>query len=95
MNNRTLFRVKKRRFTGNRDDCAQSLITLLLRHNTASEKIGNVQSELFKPSAGKTSDALLSHQKSLEIREKLSADSPENIRIKRDLEATRRQRENL
>ena len=54
---------------------------------TAYEKIGNVQSELFKPSAGKTSDALLSHQKSLEIREKLFAAEPGNI--SRGLDAAR------
>jgi non-specific serine/threonine protein kinase/serine/threonine-protein kinase len=39
----------------------------------AYEKIGEVQAQLFKPGLGKTSDALRSHQKSLEIREKLFA----------------------
>ena len=45
----------------------------------AYEKIGNIQSELFKPSSGKTADALVSHQKSLEIREKLFAAEPKSI----------------
>ncbi len=40
---------------------------------TAYEKIGHVQAELFNPSLGKSSDALASHKKSLEIREKLFA----------------------
>ena len=43
------------------------------------EKIGDVQSELFKPSSGKTADALVSHQKSLAIREKLFAAAPRDI----------------
>ncbi len=46
---------------------------------TAYEKIGTIQSELFKPNLGKTSAALRSHQKSLEIREKLFRAEPENI----------------
>lgn len=45
---------------------------------TAYEKIGQVQSELFNPSLGKSSDALISHQKSLEIREKLFAAKPDD-----------------
>lgn len=45
---------------------------------TAYEKIGNVQSELFKPSSGKTADALVSHSKSLQIREKLYASNRAN-----------------
>lgn len=44
---------------------------------TAYEKIGDVQSELFRPSLGKTSDALISHQKALQIREKLFAAEPQ------------------
>lgn len=43
---------------------------------TAYEKIGDVQSELFKPSSGKTSEALSSHQKSLAIRQKLFEGNP-------------------
>ena len=38
---------------------------------TAYEKIGMVQAELFKPGLGKTSDALVSHQKALQIRAKI------------------------
>lgn len=43
---------------------------------TAYEKIGDVQSELFKPSSGKTSEALLSHQKALGLREALYSADP-------------------
>jgi tetratricopeptide (TPR) repeat protein len=43
---------------------------------TAYEKIGQVQAELFDPGLGKTSDALVSHRKSLEIRQKLFAAEP-------------------
>jgi non-specific serine/threonine protein kinase/serine/threonine-protein kinase len=46
---------------------------------TAYEKIGDIQSELFNPSLGKTSDALASHQKSLQIRERLFAAEPKNM----------------
>jgi eukaryotic-like serine/threonine-protein kinase len=56
---------------------------------TAYEKIGDVQSELFKPSLGKISDALASHQKSLEIREKLFAVAPDNIRRGLDVAKSR------
>ncbi|MCY7345604.1 MAG: protein kinase [Pyrinomonadaceae bacterium] len=45
----------------------------------AYEKIGNIQSEIFNPGAGKTSDALVSQQKSLQIREKLFQAEPLNI----------------
>ena len=45
----------------------------------AYEKIGTVQAQLFNPSLGKTSAALQSHQKSLEIREKLFAADAANI----------------
>jgi len=40
---------------------------------TAYEKIGKVQAELFHPGLGKTSDALASHQKALQIREQIFA----------------------
>lgn len=46
---------------------------------TAYEKIGDVQSKLFNPSIGKSSEALISHQKSLAIREKLLAAEPNSI----------------
>ncbi|MBK8303744.1 MAG: protein kinase [Chloracidobacterium sp.] len=46
---------------------------------TAYEKIGHVQAELFNPSLGKSSDALASHQKSLEIREKLFAGDRKDV----------------
>ncbi len=39
----------------------------------AYEKIGEVQSEIFRPFTGKTSEALLSHQKSLKLREEIFA----------------------
>lgn len=44
---------------------------------TAYEKIGDVQAEIFKPYSGKTSEALLSHQKALQLREKLFAAVPD------------------
>ncbi|CAN5852438.1 hypothetical protein BH20ACI4_BH20ACI4_15730 [soil metagenome] len=47
------------------DDALQSELA------TAYEKIGDVQAEIFKPNLGKTSDALISHQKALQLREKL------------------------
>lgn len=50
----------------------------------AYEKIGDVQSELFKPTLGKTSAALGSHQKALEIRERLFIADQTNV--KRGLE---------
>ena len=45
---------------------------------TSYEKIGDVQAELFKPTSGKTSDALASHRKSLQIRQKLFDAAPDN-----------------
>ncbi len=47
---------------------------------TAYEKIGDVQSEIFKPNAGKTSEALFSHQKALALRQKLFAGEPNAAR---------------
>ena len=47
---------------------------------TAYEKIGDVQSEIFKPITGKTSEALSSHQKALELRKKLFAAEPNSER---------------
>ena len=47
---------------------------------TAYEKIGDVQSEVFKPNSGKTSDALASHQKSLQLRQILFAAEPSAAR---------------
>lgn len=47
---------------------------------TAYEKIGDVQSELFKPSSGKTSEALTSHQKALGLRENLFRSDPSTAR---------------
>lgn len=47
---------------------------------TAYEKIGDVQAEIFKPNLGKTSDALLSHQKALQLREKIFAAEPNSAR---------------
>lgn len=46
---------------------------------TAYEKVGQIQAELFNPSLGKSSDALASHQKSLQIREKLFAADQGNV----------------
>ena len=43
---------------------------------TAYEKIGDVQSELFKPSSGKTSEALFSQQKALSLRENIFRTQP-------------------
>ena len=45
----------------------------------AYEKIGDVQSQLFSPGLGKTSEALTSHRKSLEIRERLFSAAPQDI----------------
>ncbi len=45
----------------------------------AYEKIGEVQAQLFNPGAGKSSEALMSHQKSLEIRERLFSVAPNDI----------------
>lgn len=39
----------------------------------AYEKIGDVQSDIFRPFTGKTSDALLSHQKALTLRQEVFA----------------------
>lgn len=47
---------------------------------TAYEKIGDVQTEIFKPNAGKTSEALFSHQKALALRRKLFAGEPNAAR---------------
>jgi serine/threonine protein kinase len=44
---------------------------LQLELATAYEKIGQVQAELFNPGLGKSSEAIVSHQKSLQIRERL------------------------
>lgn len=52
---------------------------------TAYEKIGQVQAELFKPNLGKTSDALLSHQKALQIRLNLLNTDPGNMARGRDV----------
>lgn len=41
----------------------------------AYEKIGDIQSEIFRPFTGKTSDALLSHQKALKLRQEVFASS--------------------
>ncbi len=43
------------------------------------EKIGDIQAELFKPNSGKTSDALINHRKSLQIRQKLFDAEPSNL----------------
>jgi len=43
---------------------------------TAYEKIGEVQGEAFRPNLGKLSGALASHQKALELREKIYAAEP-------------------
>ncbi len=41
----------------------------------AYEKIGDVQSDIFRPHTGRTSEALLSHQKALKLREEVFAES--------------------
>ncbi len=46
----------------------------------AYEKIGEVQSEIFRPFAGKTSEALLSQQKALKLREEVFAAEPSAAR---------------
>lgn len=43
---------------------------------SAYEKIGEVQSELFRPFAGKTSEAALSQQKALRLRQEINAEQP-------------------
>lgn len=43
---------------------------------SAYEKIGEVQSELFRPFAGKTSEAALSQQKALKLRQEVNAEQP-------------------
>ncbi len=55
-------------------------ITLKDELATAYEKIGEVQSDIFRPFAGKTSEALLSHQKSLKLREEVFAAEPSAAR---------------
>lgn len=45
----------------------------------AYEKIGDVQAQLFNPALGKSSEALTSHQKSLEIRERLFSAVPNDV----------------
>lgn len=42
----------------------------------AYERIGDVQAEAFRPNLGKTSEAILSHSKALELREHLYAADP-------------------
>ncbi|HMS42208.1 MAG TPA: protein kinase, partial [Pyrinomonadaceae bacterium] len=42
----------------------------------AYEKIGEVQSEIFRPFSGKTSEAILSQQKALKLREEIFAAEP-------------------
>lgn len=42
----------------------------------AYEKIGDVQSDIFRPFTGKTSEALLSHQKALKLRQEVFAAKP-------------------
>ncbi|MCD9185439.1 MAG: protein kinase [Pyrinomonadaceae bacterium] len=59
---------------------AESDIALQSELATAYEKIGDVQAEIFKPNLGKTSDALLSHQKALQLREKIFAAEPNSER---------------
>jgi len=49
---------------------------LLSELATAYEKIGDVQAEAFKPNLGKTSEAMFSHRKALELREKLYSAEP-------------------
>ncbi|HEV7928619.1 MAG TPA: serine/threonine-protein kinase, partial [Nitrosospira sp.] len=46
---------------------------------TAYEKIGLIQADLFSPGLGKTSEALASHQKALQIRERLRRADPKDI----------------
>ncbi|MEP6944310.1 MAG: serine/threonine-protein kinase [Acidobacteriota bacterium] len=48
-------------------------VALLSELATAYEKIGDVQSRIFDPGLGKTSAALISHRKALQIREQLYA----------------------
>ncbi|HMT07572.1 MAG TPA: serine/threonine-protein kinase [Pyrinomonadaceae bacterium] len=43
---------------------------------SAYEKIGEVQSELFRPFAGKTSEAALSQQKALKLRQEINTEQP-------------------
>ncbi len=43
---------------------------------SAFERIGDIQSEIFRPFSGKTSEALLSHQKALALREEVLAVMP-------------------
>jgi non-specific serine/threonine protein kinase/serine/threonine-protein kinase len=48
---------------------------------TAYEKIGEVQAQLFDPGLGRTSEALASHRRALEIRETLYAKDPNNTAL--------------
>ena len=58
---------------------AEGDIELQLELATAYEKIGQVQAELFNPGLGKSSQAIISHQKSLLIRERLFEADRANI----------------
>ena len=55
----------------------------------AYEKIGDVQAQLFNPGLGKSSEALTSHRKSLEIRERLFSAAPQNINCGLDVVKSR------
>jgi len=57
---------------------AESAGNIELKSELASayEKIGEVQSELFRPFAGKTSEAALSQQKALKLRQEINAEKP-------------------
>jgi non-specific serine/threonine protein kinase/serine/threonine-protein kinase len=56
---------------------------------TAYEKIGEVQTELFRPSLGRAADSLESHRKSLKIREALYVANSQNIQFGLDLAKSR------
>lgn len=58
---------------------AEGDIELQVELATAYEKIGLVQADLFNPGLGKTSEALASHQKALQIREHLRQADPKDI----------------
>ncbi|MBK7933866.1 MAG: protein kinase [Acidobacteria bacterium] len=57
---------------------AESAGNIELKSELASayEQIGEVQSELFRPFAGKTSEAVLSQQKALKLRHEIYAENP-------------------
>ncbi|MBL8182828.1 MAG: serine/threonine protein kinase [Blastocatellia bacterium] len=57
---------------------AESAGNIELKSELASayEKIGEVQSELFRPFAGKTSEATLSQQKALRLRQEINTEDP-------------------